>query len=358
MGGFNSKSQWLPPEIDLSQGAGGDVPYHTVSARVCLDYHVECCAPIMKVTADFDQLYSMLGQQYSKGYHMVHFTRSPGNMRTKHSSYGSEILVVAFFRKNTEVTARGRYGSDVSWRLHVEKSWLQTFIKYGYLGSLTNRNVDTSSLVDSIQRNTSQGERLVSVMATGENEEHESLVTPYNAVDLFFEVPSVLPAEHYVYHIAMVPVGVVFEPRGIIYFPDVECDWTSNFNGFLSEGWRLIDIFMDIPMVEQLRTNSKRRNMLCAPMATDALWILEKPASRVNDSSPMYEGTIVEHPIKVMPSYGTGVQAKPDWDGVICDMGSRGWELACVVESRACEASWSCMTIKSLLFFQRPIQYL
>nr|KAG5687575.1 hypothetical protein BaRGS_009972 [Batillaria attramentaria] len=59
----------------------------------------------------------------------------------------------------------------------------------------------------------------------------------------------------------------------------------------------------------------------------------------MHDHTPLYEGAIVEHPVKVQAaSSSLSYQSKPDWDQVIFDMGSLGWELACTLESVSCYA--------------------
>ncbi|KAK7465235.1 hypothetical protein BaRGS_00037605 [Batillaria attramentaria] len=355
MGKYASKSQWLPPEINQSH-SGTSVDYHKVSARVDLDYHMECCTPGMRVTVDCDTLYTMLREQYGKGYRMIHLSRSPGELKSANQC--AQIILQAFFRKSAEVRTRGRYREPITWKLHVEKSWLQTYIHYADRMSKQSRVVHTNNLVQSIARNTQNGERLISVFVTGQFEPSNQALSmsPYLGVDLFFEIPSPSPPERYMYKIALVPVRAEFRHSTALSFPDIACDWTTNLTQFLSEGWRLIDIYLDLPMVEQLRTPPNLRPRLCRPTTTDALWILEKPVSHRNDHTPLYEGTIVEHTVQVTLT-SWGAQSKPDWDHVIRRMGSRGWELTCILESRSCNhLSHSAKELKSLFFFQRPLQ--
>ena len=71
-------------------------------------------------------------------------------------------------------------------------------------------------------------------------------------MDLFFEVPSPPPGESYLYNIALSPVHVDFDYHGFVFFPNIPFDWMGFFNHHLRQGWRLIDIYIDFPMVEQV----------------------------------------------------------------------------------------------------------
>ena len=92
-----------------------------------------------------------------------------------------------------------------------------------------------------------------------------------------------------------------------------------------------------------------------SPSTMNALWFFEKPLSRLEDSTPRYEGKVIEHGVKVK-SHTTGTSSVAGWERVMVDMGRRGWELACVVETHAMECvGLTEVLLKSLLFFQRPL---
>ena len=87
----------------------------------------------------------------------------------------------------------------------------------------------------------------------------------------------------------------------------------------------------------------------------NSMWFFEKPASRMNDPTPMYQGTVVDHQIKIKPGFG-GTHTTANWEPVIQEMGNKGWELACILETP--ETQFSGMTtilMNCKLFFQRPL---
>ena len=92
-----------------------------------------------------------------------------------------------------------------------------------------------------------------------------------------------------------------------------------------------------------------------SPASMNALWFFEKPLSRLEDTTPRYEGKVIEHAVKVK-SHEMGTSSVAGWERVMTDMGRRGWELACVVETHAMERQGLTeVLLKSLLFFQRPL---
>ena len=64
-------------------------------------------------------------------------------------------------------------------------------------------------------------------------------------VDLFFEVPATPMPEHYVYNCVSVPILVTVQ-MGFRPVPRVHCDWMGVLANNLNQGWRLIEIFMDM----------------------------------------------------------------------------------------------------------------
>ena len=73
-------------------------------------------------------------------------------------------------------------------------------------------------------------------------------------------------------------------------------------------------------------------------MNLNSMWFFEKPASRMNDPTPMYQGTVVDHLIKIKTGFG-GCHTSANWEPVIQDMGNKGWELACILETPETEFS-------------------
>ena len=64
-------------------------------------------------------------------------------------------------------------------------------------------------------------------------------------VDLFYEVPATPMPEHYVYNCVSVPILVTVQ-MGFRPVPRVHCDWIGVLANNLNQGWRLIEIFMDM----------------------------------------------------------------------------------------------------------------
>ncbi|KAL8573383.1 hypothetical protein ACOMHN_032398 [Nucella lapillus] len=359
MGTVKSSHDWQPPPQPMGNlSSGPPVDYHMVASEVALIQTADCsCYPKVHVAIDIDDLYAMLGEQFTKGYRMLYFSRMPGHL-TKRGNLRLFASYVGFFHMTPNLE---HLEGPVTWKLRVQRSWLQSHLQNigGFMSQLQRRDVRMNQLVDSIAGNTQHGERLVAATCTGHSEppssysEYTSGLCSHMAMDLFFEVPTPAPKEHYMYQIALVPVHVEYIYQGIILFPEIQCDWMTVLQGNLSQGWRLIDIYIDTPMVEQLRIPVKRRRYFCQPTDMDALWIFERPASVADNPRPLYEGSIVEQGVVVRQS-NLGVESSPDWLPVIQDMGMRGWELACVVESHKVVPS-STVEIKSLLFFQRPL---
>lgn len=75
----------------------------------------------------------------------------------------------------------------------------------------------------------------------------------------------------------------------------------------------------------------------------------------MNDSTPIYQGTVVPHEIIINAGFG-GTTTSAHWEPVIEKMGSRGWELACILETPESHISgMASIARKCLLFFQRRI---
>lgn len=85
------------------------------------------------------------------------------------------------------------------------------------------------------------------------------------------------------------------------------------------------------------------------------MWFFEKPASHMNDPTPRYQGTFIMHEIKMKAGFGS-VHTAANWEPVIQGMGTRGWELACILETPEQHVvGMTTVVQKCLLFFQRPL---
>ena len=167
-------------------------------------------------------------------------------------------------------------------------------------------------------------------------------------VDLFFEVPTTPTMERYIYQCIPIPINVhysmSFGSSGI----QVDCDWNGHLACYLSQGWRLVEIFMD-------KSIQSQQHGLTATSTHSAIWFFEKPASCVNNNTPVYQGMVVDHWIKVVGGL-MGTTAKTNWEPTIQQLGSQGWELACILETPEINQSGlTSIRRKVLLFFQRRI---
>ncbi|KAL8605340.1 hypothetical protein ACOMHN_031279 [Nucella lapillus] len=162
-----------------------------------------------------------------------------------------------------------------------------------------------------------------------------------------------LTSEQYTYNTVLVPCKVTYKSQVMFRpVPHVQCDWRVTMTQHLAQGWRLVDIYIDIPTVSQF-FDPKSQDF--SPTSMNAVWFFEKPLSRLEDPAPRYEGKVIEHAVKVK-AQGGGGSAEAGWERVMTDLGRRGWELACVVETHAMECQGLTeVLLKALLFFQRPL---
>ena len=106
-------------------------------------------------------------------------------------------------------------------------------------------------------------------------------------------------------------------------------------------------------MTYQLTQTLERDQSLEATV--NSVWFFEKEASRVNDPSPVYEGTVIEYEHKLSAGL-TSISAPPQWESLLCEMGKRGWELACILETPDIRITGlQQFKMKLLMFFQRKI---
>ncbi|KAK7096667.1 uncharacterized protein [Littorina saxatilis] len=335
---------------------GPPLEYHFVDTQVTVRPQSEGFSRTPSLSSEDEGHYLLLEQPYSRGFRLLHFTKIPGGLqRTGHLGAAVLIDFQGIFSRNPATCHLGGCTE-----LRVEKAWLQsTRVQSGLLSRCIQHVLNTSNIEESIKRGAQSGERLLSVAMTGQ--EDCRLTTPGNGggttsvmrVDLFFEMTGQLTSEQFTYTMALVPCKVTYKSQVMFRpVPNVSCDWRATLTQHLSQGWRLVDIYIDIPTVSQF-FDPKSQDF--SPFSMDALWFFEKPLSRLEDTVPRYEGKVIEHAVKVN-SHATGTSAVACWEGVMLDMGKRGWELAAVVETHSMECvGFTEVLLKSLLFFQRPL---
>ena len=150
----------------------------------------------------------------------------------------------------------------------------------------------------------------------------------------------------YVYQVVNIPVGVTVA-FGIPAKVQVSCDWFGVLASYLNQGWKLVEIFLD--------QAQQRAGGFSTASSMNSIWFFEKEASRLQDPTPVYEGTVLEYYHQVSVGFG-GAHAKTDWSGVISEMGRRGWELACIQDTpEVIQSGFGKIQMKLMMFFQRKI---
>ncbi|KAK7465225.1 hypothetical protein BaRGS_00037595 [Batillaria attramentaria] len=335
---------------------GPPLEYSFVDTQVSVRPQVDGYTRTPSLSSEDEGHYTLLEQPYTRGFHLMHFTKIPGGIQCSGHLNNSSVLIdfQGIFCRNPATC-----NTVTCTELRVEKAWMQANRVHGsFLSRSVQHIIDVAHVEESINRAAQGGERLLCVASTGQEDCRQNAATNGNLtsvmrVDLFYEMTSQLTSEQYTYTIALVPCKVSYTSQVMFRpVPQVQCDWRGTLTQHLSQGWRLVDIYIDIPTVSQF-FDPKSQDF--SPTTMNALWFFEKPVSRLEDETPRYEGKVIEHAVKVK-SHTMGSSAVPGWEYVIQDMGRRGWELACVVETHTMECvGLTEVLLKSLLFFQRPV---
>ncbi|XP_038077548.1 uncharacterized protein LOC119745331 [Patiria miniata] len=303
-------------------------------------------API--ITTNIDAYYGIISQPYAQGFSMVQFQSIPGVQRQKGFGYNVAMPFQAILSRPVNAPP-----SQERWQLRVEKSFLQTQMILKFFTTRETTVSDTSDIYQKINAVASQGGRLICVEITGFEKgpsfgQAMSGHQGVKGVDLFFNMPLHPNPKIYVYQAISVPVQF----RLTSSFPQpriqVLTDFMGQFAAFLQKGWKLVEINFD-------NSQTTEPGFFSAHSSMNSIWFFEKEASKMHSEVPEWQGTIVEYEHKVSASFG-GTRAKTNWDPVVIEMGQRGWELACLVESpETYTTGFSSAAIKVLMFFQRRI---
>ena len=128
-------------------------------------------------------------------------------------------------------------------------------------------------------------------------------------VDLFFEIPQHPSPELYQYQavplklIAQLNVSMGFS--GPNHTWGLQLDWQGVMNQYLGTGWRLIEVFND--MSSDTSTGMTGFGSRSTTSNLNIIFIFEKSQSRLNDNTPMYDGTMVEYEAPGSVSAGIGM---------------------------------------------------
>ncbi|XP_022080090.1 uncharacterized protein LOC110973519 [Acanthaster planci] len=302
------------------------------------------------VTTNTDACYPVICQPYTHGFILQQFQACPGLMRKINGSSKVAMPFQAILSKPVNVPP-----SRERCQLRVEKSFLKT---QGTEGQTVTSN--TSDIHQKISNVAAQGGRLICIEITGFEKSPgilQQALTGFQAskgVDLFFHMPLDPNPTRYVYQAVSIPIK--FKMKYPSFSTEVEyemeTDFMGHFAGFLQRGWKLVEINYDNSIKE-------RSSFLSSTIHANhnSIWFLEKEASKVSSDVPEWEGTIIEYEHKVkFGVFDYSVKQKTDWIPLLNEMGHRGWELACMVESpETYEVSYTVSAIKVVMFFQRRI---
>ena len=173
--------------------------------------------------------------------------------------------------------------------------------------------------------------------------------------DLFFNMPLHPNPIIYTYMAISVPIPLKVSygaARGI----DVVCDWMGNLSQHLNQGWRLADIYVDdVQQILQQYENNSNHPSLFPQMSMNSVWFFEKQLNKLEDPTPLYEGTMIEYHIKAKVGFGS-ITSDFDIMQLCQEMGNRGWKLTCVLETpKVISTGFMSVKFAILLFFQRRI---
>ncbi|XP_045165497.2 uncharacterized protein LOC123529292 [Mercenaria mercenaria] len=381
----------LQPRINLPElppYQGYPIQYHHIIINATLDVqaHFSFMAPNMSIQAtNVEQYYPQLAAMYDQGYKMLVFVSLPGSTKNYGlASLGQSQMTIKFqgiFRK----LLPEEMGQQ--WELRVEKSTLinQMFMQWsGNLflnsGSHTGSMTDNNHIFQTLNNISQNGGRLISVELTGmagqQMEMQRQMMQGHAqrqlwstgtmpmmqvAVDVFYEIPRQPSSERYVYQVVSCPMQSTFQysfPHG--QFHSV-INWEAILTQYLGTGWKLVEIFEDYSVSSMTQMSGFSSNIT---QNKNCLWIFEKPASRLNDNTPYYEGTMVEHWFKTktelhgMGFGGASVNVTTDWEPVIEHFGKIGWQVVRILEtpdSRIEGAFNPTIHTRQMIFFQRLI---
>lgn len=297
-----------------------------------------------------------LTNMYGLGFRMSTFNVSPGSMTASgfvSFKVESKLKTQGIFHQVPE-EERGK------WALNMVKTCIpQQVFGTGLLqigGTVTSQPIH---ILQTIEKISCDGGRLIGIEVTGGSFSGAS-AAPVSATmgmgtqpsmmlyghspntllcaDIFYEMPTSPSGEKYIYQIVPAKMTAILKTlTGAIGGSwTVTLDWVNIIGPYLAQGWRLVEIFLD------QNNKSFSDNAFMATKITSevgAMFIFEKPASKLNDNTPVYEAKMVEYkaPGKMrMAGIGkTTIDVTPNWDSVIAQQGQNGWEVVRILQTPA-----------------------
>ena len=339
----------LPEDAEPYQGSPLECLLVTVPVDISSHFVSGHSADKTAATSSIDNYYPTIAGYLQQGYTLNTFYRVPGSANM--AGFGAtQVPFEALYSRPVGITAT----PDES-QLLVEKSTMHVQHTGGEILS-TSTSIgtvaDTSDIMNKIIHHSSMGGRLICIEINGQvvTQGMSAVMAGISmdiGVDVLFEIPSQPTPAKYVYQVINVPISVKIEidlsPR-----PKVHCDWLGTLTTYLSQGWKLVEIFLD--QSQQIAASG-----FSTASSLNSVWFFEKESSRLQDPTPVYYGTVIEYLHKVSVGFG-GTSVKTDWSPVITDMGNRGWELACIQETpEAYPVGFGEVEMKLMMFFQRKI---
>ncbi|XP_077978350.1 uncharacterized protein LOC144433843 [Glandiceps talaboti] len=301
-------------------------------------------------TTDIDAYYPVIAAPYAEGFTLSQFAPIPGAFqRSGMFSMGGTLKYQAILSKQTSV--------EESWQLHIVKSYLApNMMNSGFkmlLSSNQGTSSDSSHLYQIIAETCAQGGRLLCI------EPSMSAQGPSTAqalqgkggvmgMDLFFNMAKHPNPTTYSYQAIHVPINFKMQAGMMSASTKVELDWHAQLQAYLSQGWKLVDIFFDAG-------SSTEMGFMSASGSLNSVWFFEKDNSKLEDNTPLYEGAVVEYWQKITMTMTGTTTPHGTWNECILTMGQRGWELASIVMTPESKSQGTTVHMKLVLLFQRRI---
>ena len=338
----------FPEDVQPYEGPPLECLLVTVPVQMSSHFTTGVRAGNTAATSNIDAYYPTIAGYLQQGYSLNTFYRVPG--LSSMSGFGQvQLPFEAVYSKPV-----GAIPNPEGTRLLVEKSTMHLQQFHGGILSTTTPMgtvANTSDIMNKIIHHTSMGGKLICLEINGQvvtqgMSAAMSGISHGIGVDVLFEVPNQPMPAKYVYQVINVPIGftvkVGFKPQ-----PTVHCDWLGTLAMYLNQGWKLVEIFLD--------QSQQSTGAFSTTGSLNSLWFFEKKSSKLQDPTPVYQGTVIEYMHKVSVGFA-GTSLKTDWSQVISEMGQRGWELACIQETpEVYHSGIGKIKMKLIMFFQRKI---
>ncbi|KAJ8309562.1 hypothetical protein KUTeg_014436 [Tegillarca granosa] len=345
-----------------------DVPYRMQTSNVWTNSDLQIS------TLNTEVYEPALVQLYDMDFRLTCFVVTPGSMSASgfitSVDVKKQLRAQGIFRKKRDDDKNEKY------KLQIVKSVLpQQIFTYGLFQIGHQSQAQQDHIFKAIHDYTSSGGRLVCLEVTGGNfqagqpqQQRQQQAFGMGGMGMNNQ-PALMfygygpNTQKYVYQ--MVPAALVatHNPMTTAFNGQwsLQMDWQNITANYLSQGWRLVDIFLN-----QNNEHFTNRTFMATKYTINlgAMFIFEKPSSKMNDNTPVYECTMVEYHAKGKMNIGFGslsTNVPIAWEPVIESMGQNGWELVRCLQTPATPIQHGFMNMSPdfsnvmWLFFQRKI---